>query len=660
MLNNVRHAVVIMSFIFIAAVVIGGKSKRPVSRFDIIKGSTELKLAYPGPQTPIQYKKYGSFEGVGTTDYRYTIKDKKGLASAAGEGVFPSRKVFQDKRYRQLKKEGKLNGNHWGFVDGREAEFHFYKWATTSDEPGIKQYYTAIMLERAGLIVQAIKAYYAIALHFPKSVGMTYYKTPWYVGTAVLDRVEHLIRRHPHIKMELKGGRIFIRNRFDNDPKNDEFVIDPGKLVRVKKQKKPKVLKLREKDVVQTVAGPRTELKKYKNGHWKMFVDGKPFVMKALSYSVTPVGLSPDRGTWNVSKDWQLIDSNKNGIHDGFFESYLDENENGVRDGKEKIVGDAELIKNLGANTFRAYHHIYNKELFRRLHKDYGFYVLCGDLIGAYAVGSGAKWEEGTDYSNPKQRETMLAGVRKMVEDNRDEPYILMWLLGNENAYGVGNNSNEDPVAFYKFVNEAAGLIHELDPTRPVTIASGDQLYMDLIAKHCPNVDVMGTNIYRGELGFGRQLFQDIKDVIDKPFIVTEFGNSAWGEGYTKEEVEAFQALYLANSWEDLQFHMGGSGVGNVLGGVVFEFMDEWWKANSDLPKYIQNERKEWYQKRAKLYKDLQPGHHDTVPQFGFPFLDGWSYEEWYGLVSQGNGKGSPFARILRPSYFALQEAWSE
>ncbi len=57
--------------------------------------------------------------------------------------------------------------------------------------------------------------------------------------------------------------------------------------------------------------------------------------------------------------------------------------------------------KDMGANTLRAYHHLYNKELFRRLYKDYGFYVLCGDLLGGYAVDSGADWAEGTDYRNP-------------------------------------------------------------------------------------------------------------------------------------------------------------------------------------------------------------------------------------------------------------------
>ena len=46
-------------------------------------------------------------------------------------------------------------------------------------------------------------------------------------------------------------------------------------------------------------------------------------------------------------------------------------------------------------------------------------------------------------------------------------------------------------------------------------------------------------------------------------------------------------------------------------------------------------------------------------PSSAGPYLDGWSYEEWFGIVSQGSGKGSPFARILRPAYYRMKEFWN-
>jgi beta-glucuronidase len=297
--------------------------------------------------------------------------------------------------------------------------------------------------------------------------------------------------------------------------------------------------------------------------------------------------------------------------------------------------------------------------LFRKLYKEYGFHVLCGDLLGMYTVGSGAKWEEGTDYSNPDQQKNMLDSVRQMVEEYKDEPYILMWVLGNENVYGNQNNSNKDPDAFFAFVNEAAKLIHELDPSRPVAISNGDYLFLDKLVEKCPDVDVIGANAYRGEHGFGTHFYRAVREMADKPVMVTEYGCSAYAEGYSTADVEAFQSMYLANNWDDLEANMGGSGVGNSLGGVLFEFVDEWWKANSDLPDYVQKERADWYASRSATYKDLQPTRHDKVPQFGFPFLDGWSYEEWLGVAGQGDGSGSPFARELRPAYFQMRDLWN-
>ncbi len=650
-----------VSFCLIAALNAPAFAKsRPVSRSEIIPPPHPLKLAFPGIKGAVEYEKYGTFEGVGTANYKFTITDKEGLGKAVGEGIFPNFQAAKDPRYKALLKEGKLQGKHWNFVDIRDVELAFYKWATAAEDQGVKQFYIAMMLERAGLIEESIKAYYATAVHFPKSISYTYYKTPWYVGPVALDRVTHLLRRHPKIKMELIGGKISIEGRYDNDLKNDVFVIDPGKLVNVKRRTEAKPIDVSKLEVIKTVGGPKIQLKQYANKHWQLFVDGKPFMMKAITYSLAPAGKSPDRGTWNVSKDWQLLDSNKNGIHDGFFESFIDKNGNNKRDADEPVVGDAKLLKDLGANTLRAYHHVYDKELFRKLHKEYGFYVLCGDLIGMYTVGSGAAWTEGTDYRNAKHQKNMLDSVRSMVTDLKDEPYILMWVLGNENVYGNQNTAGKDPDAFFEFVNQAAKLIRELDPTRPIVVSNGDFLHLDVMAKKAPEIDVVGANAYRGEHGFGRHFFSAVQDMMDKPVMVTEYGVSAYAEGYSPDEVAAFQALYLANNWEDFEANAAGRGVGNALGGVLFEYTDEWWKANSDLPDYVQKERADWYSRHSAIYKDLQPHRHDIVPQFGFPFLDGWSYEEWLGIVDVGDGSNSEFVRKPRPAYYQMKKMWGK
>ncbi|MFN0118012.1 MAG: glycoside hydrolase family 2 TIM barrel-domain containing protein [Elusimicrobiota bacterium] len=630
------------------------------SRFEAVPSKDILVLAFPGKKGAIPYEKFGKFEGVGTKSYRYVISDKNGLAEAAGQGIFPNSSNFKDPKFKELKQSGVLEGNHWNFVDPPYAARNFYKWASTQEDPGVKQFYIAVQLERAGLIEEAIKAYYAVVVHFPKTTSWTYYKTPWYIGPSSIDRIIQLLRHHPEIKLELQGADIKMDGKFDKDTKNDEFYVNPGKLINIKKTTPEKALNLAKLKIIKTIGTGKSKLVQYENRQWQFLVDNKPFLIKALAYSATPLGKSPDRGNWVVHQGWQEVDTNNNGKHDGFEESFIDKNGNTKQDKDEPTVGDFSLLKDLGVNSLRVYHHVYNKTLLRRLQKDYGIYSLVGDYLGVYAIGSGASWTEGTDYNNPQHQAAMLASIRQMVLENKDEEYVLMWVLGNENVYGVANNSGTDPKAFYTFVNKVAQLIKELDPTRPVAISNGDLFYLNYFKEYCPDVDIFGANIYRGEQGFGWNVFNDVKQALDKPVFITEYGVSAIAEGFSQQEAEAYQAMYLANNWEDLEANMAGRGVGNALGGSLFEFMDEWWKANSDLPEYVQKERAAWYATKSAQYKNLQPNVQESVPQFGLPFLDGWSYEEWLGIIGQGDGSSAPFARVLRPAYFRLKELWNK
>lgn len=227
----------------------------------------------------------------------------------------------------------------------------------------------------------------------------------------------------------------------------------------------------------------------------------------------------------------------------------------------------------------------------------------------------------------------MLDSVRQMVETFKGEPYILMWLLGNENVYGVACNADKKPEAYFKFVNEAAKLIKSLDPEHPVAVASGDTLFLDVFARHAPEVDAFGANVYRGEAGFG-SFWESLKDEADRPAFVTEYGCSAFAYGRLAEEAEALQAEYLKNNWEDIVDNGAfGTGAGNAVGGILFEWLDEWWKG-------------------------YEPAFHDTKGLWKGPFPDGTMHEEWLGVTSQGDGKQSPFLRQLRKSYYVYQELW--
>ncbi|MFC1546600.1 glycoside hydrolase family 2 TIM barrel-domain containing protein [bacterium] len=599
-----------------------------------------------GREKIVDYSKYGVFEGAGTINYKYVIKDRRALGEAQGEGIYPNAwGIHKNSGFIKAKEKGFLEGNRWDFVNIDNYALSYYKWATSLEEhPGVRQFYVAHAFERHGFIEQAIKAYYTIVVCFPKTVSKTYWKHPWYVGEVALNRIKYLCSKYPKLKLEIKEAKIEIKNKFDNLETNDSFIIWPGQLIANKKIAKIETIDLEKLGRADVKEFGKILLVKYNNGHWKIFVNDLPWIIKGMVYAPTPVGQSPHKeGTY---KDWMKSDINNNGIIDAPYEAWVDKNNNNIKDKNEEPAGDFVLLKEMGVNTIRLYHHAQDKNILRDLYMKYGIMCMIGDLLGMYTVGSGALWEQGTDYTNTEHCRNMMASVEEMVYKHKDEPYVFMWVLGNENNYanagidsssmGFGCRGGDQPEAFYSFADKAAKRIKEIDPNHPVAICNGDLLYLDLFAKYCPNIDIFTCNVYRGTHGFGYSFWNDVSETIDKPIVIAEYGCPAFYWGKKEKEAQQYQKDYHKNSWEDIFNNTAGrKGSGKCLGAVVFEWIDEWWKA------YF-------------------PFYHDRSGQWAGPFPDGWMYEEWLGVCSQGNGKNSPFLRQMRETYFYYKEVWNE
>ncbi len=590
-------------------------------------------LSDPGSKDFVDYTKYGEFKNRGSKDYVYIISDQVGLSKAVGEGIYPNTgSVRRNPRFKFVREEGRLEGSAWDFLQSSDLEAAFFKWATAPEPVGVRLFYTGLILEKAGLIKHALKCYYAIVVHFPGSYGWTYWHTPWYVGQAAIAKINFLLRRNPQLKYRLVDAHIKIINGYDNDVSNDIVITNPGRWVRGRQEVRGKTQEARNKKVEKIIGDGRVRLLQYQNGDWQLQVKGQPYIIKGITYAPTKVCQSPDEGTLG---NWMFEDFDNNDKIDGPYDAFVDKNRNNLQDEDEPSIGDFKLMQQMGVNTIRIYHHPQevNKQLLRDLYIHYGIMVIMGDFLGKYALGSGVSWYEGTDYRNPEHQKNMIKSVTAMVEEFRDEPYILFWLLGNENVYGVACNADKDPEGFFKFVNEAATTIKSLDPEHPVALGNGDILFLDVFAKHCPDIDIFGTNAYRGDYGFG-YLWQAVKEEIDRPVFITEFGCPAYAEGKTREESEQLQAEYHRAAWEDIEYNIsGGKGLGNAIGGIIFEWLDEWWKA-------------------------YEPCLHDYKPLWAGPFPDGYMHEEWLGLASQGNSSQSPFLRQLRKAYYMYKKMW--
>ncbi|VAW16845.1 hypothetical protein MNBD_BACTEROID05-575, partial [hydrothermal vent metagenome] len=263
---------------------------------------TKPQLKTIGKSKIVDYSLYGEFLKVGTSEYRYKIKDVDGLAAAVGEGIYPnSSATYNNPRYKIVKAEGRLEGSHWDFINSDDLEAAHFKWVKAPEPWGVRLFYIGMIFEKAGMKYEALRAYHALVVHFPKTVGWTYWQTPWYPGQAAIAKIKHILRVNPELNLKAKWMKIEIGNGFDNEIKNDVIVTWPGKIV-------PRSLwdqvrnnvgvsaKIALKDVKQTVGQGEVKLIQYANNHWQMTVKNKPYVIKGITYAPTKIGQSPDKG----------------------------------------------------------------------------------------------------------------------------------------------------------------------------------------------------------------------------------------------------------------------------------------------------------------------------------------------------------------------------
>jgi hypothetical protein len=375
------------------------------------------------------------------------------------------------------------------------------------------------------------------------------------------------------------------------------------------------------------------------NGDWQLLVDKETYLIKGMEYSVDVVGRAA-----HESNLWMKDDFNGNGRCDGPYDSWVDANRNNIQDKKERAVGDFKLLKDMGCNTIRIYHPAnIDTNLLRDLHDNYGISVIMGNFLGAYTLGSKAEWRKGTDYTNMGQLNNMTNDVREMVLKYKDEDFVLMWMLGNENDMSGSyenstyNNTNArlKPEAYAKFLNKIARMIKELDPDHPVGVCVGSYKLLPYFEKYAPELDIVGINSYAGPYGFG-SLWNRVKTEFDRPVLITEFGCDSWDQS-KKIEDEGFQARYHRGEWKDIIANSCfGRGAGNAIGGVVFCWLDKWWLSGS--------------------LKE----HDTTLGAWAGPTQDAHFNDEWDGICGQGDGSKSPFLRHLKKAYYAYKnELWN-
>lgn len=357
----------------------------------------------------------------------------------------------------------------------------------------------------------------------------------------------------------------------------------------------------------------------------RLQVDGEDFMVLGMNWDYFPRGTTYSYNFW--------------GQPDALIQAALD-----------REMG---LMQTMGANTIRVYNGIPPRWV-EYIYDTYGIYSVVNHAVGRYGVDLTGRYVPNTDYSDPATRAQLIGEVRALVEEFQGTRGVLMWLLGNENNYGLVWSSAETedlPVGeadavraryLYSLFGEVVDAIKEIDTERPVAMANGDLQYLDIIAEEVDNLDIFGSNVYRG-ISFG-DLFQRVKDTMGIPVVFTEFGADRFDAIRMREDQET-QAKYLIGQWQEIYEQSAGKGrVGNAIGGMTFQWTDGWWKFGQEDRLDIQDTNASW--SNDAYPEDWEPGENNMN-------------EEWWGVVAKGPTDPYGLYELYpRAAFYALKQAY--
>ncbi|MGB9787352.1 MAG: beta-glucuronidase [Dictyoglomus turgidum] len=185
-------------------------------------------------------------------------------------------------------------------------------------------------------------------------------------------------------------------------------------------------------------------------------------------------------------------------------------------------VKDFNLLKWIGANSFRTSHYPYSEEILFLADK-YGIAV----IEEAPAVGLNLWNRDEKVFTkgrvDEKTLEHHLEVMRDLIYRDRNHPSVVMWSVANEAA-----TYEDGAEEYFKKVIEET---RKLDPTRPITIVENVAPKETKVSKY---VDVICVNRYYswytdcGDLSIIEyQLEKELKEwfeIYKKPLILSEFG----------------------------------------------------------------------------------------------------------------------------------------
>lgn len=191
---------------------------------------------------------------------------------------------------------------------------------------------------------------------------------------------------------------------------------------------------------------------------------------------------------------------------------------------------DYQIMKNMGANSFRTSHYPYSEESMQQADRE-GFLVIdevpAVSLFETFNVAVGIDMKKGETWKHLTTHENHKQALSEMIERDSDHPSVIMWSVANEPA------SHEDGA--HEYFEEMINYTKELDnQKRPVTVvniqfADADHdLIGDLLDVICLNryfgwyIDFADLEAAKRDLKSELEKWHQLYP--DKPIMFTEFG----------------------------------------------------------------------------------------------------------------------------------------
>lgn len=213
------------------------------------------------------------------------------------------------------------------------------------------------------------------------------------------------------------------------------------------------------------------------------------------------------------------------------------------------VIRDYELLKWVGANSYRTSHYPYSEEAMMLADK---LGVLVIDEIPAVSLGFGD-----SDELIAARLKQCSQQMQELITRDKNHPSVIMWCVANEPMAGnplAGGGSAKATTAGQQFFSKMYAHTRQLDATRPVTmvgVQNGPPEWLGIF-------DVVSINRYYGWYFLGAKLDQaaealekeldTLHQSFGKPIIITEFGtDTVAGQHAQPDEMwsEEYQVEFL-------------------------------------------------------------------------------------------------------------------